>query len=88
MTLFSPLTTRENRYSCIALRILSVDHIQCPQIAKIFKATDLLDTNLVHEIIKPVPDKPVEPKVVLEGSQSGIRLSFDTNREPFLQIPD
>ncbi|KAF9647296.1 galactose mutarotase-like protein [Thelephora ganbajun] len=50
------------------------------QIVKIFKETELLDADLVHEIIKPVPGKPAEPKVVLQGSQSGVKLSFATNQ--------
>ena len=58
-----------------------------PQIARIFKASELPETDLVHEIVKSAPGESAEPKVVLEGSQSGIRLSFDTNRKPVLQIP-
>ena len=42
---------------------------------------ELPDTDLVHEIIKSVPSEPTEPKVILEGSQSGIRLGFVTNRK-------
>lgn len=58
-----------------------------PQIAKIFKETDLTATDLVHPIVKPVPGEPAEPKVILEGSQSGIKLSFGTNRALRLHIP-
>jgi len=51
------------------------------QIPKIFRVAELPDTDLVHMIIKPVPTEPTEPKVILEGSQSGIRLCFATNRK-------
>ena len=52
------------------------------QIANVFKEAELPDTDLVHTIIKQVPVGPAEPKVILEGSQSGVKLSFATNRKP------
>jgi hypothetical protein len=43
--------------------------------------TALPDIDLVHRIVKPATDESTEPSVVLEGSLSGIKLSFVTNRE-------
>lgn len=50
------------------------------QIAKTFKETELPSTDLVRQVIRSVPGKSAGPRVVLEGPQSGIRLSFGTNQ--------
>ena len=55
-----------------------------PQIANVLTEVELLDTDLVHKIVKPVSDEPTEPEVILEGSQSGIKLAFFTNRKLFI----
>lgn len=71
---------------------LLVSPMLCPlilfKIPNVFKQTELTDIDLVHEIIRPVPGGPTEPKVVLEGSQSGIKLTFDTNRKPYSYSPN
>lgn len=50
--------------------------------------TELPDIDLVHKIIKPVSGEPTEPRVILEGSQSGIKLYFVTNRKSCFRAPD
>jgi hypothetical protein len=57
------------------------------QIANIFKEAELPDTDLIDKIIMPVPGEPTKARVILEGSQSGIRLSFATNRKQSLHGP-
>ena len=57
------------------------------QITRIFKETELPGFDLVHKVIKPVPGEPIEPKVILEGSQSGIKLCFTTNRKSYFHVP-
>jgi len=59
----------------------SVDHTIL-QIVNVFKEAELPDTDLIHTIIKQAPSRPTEPKAILEGSQSGVKLSFATNRKP------
>ena len=69
-------------------RLLSADHMYSTiQIANVFQEAELPDTDLVHSIIKQVPGGPTEPKVILEGSQSGVKLSFATNRKSPLFTP-
>lgn len=79
-----------SRYGYIILfsRFLSADHASrsTRQIANVFKEAELPDTDLVHKIITPVPGEGTEPKVILEGSRSGIKLSFGTNRKSFFRL--